>query len=202
MYDYIKGLLTRATPQEAVIETSGGVAYKLLIPANVFGLLPVLESPVTLYVSFVIRENMQALFGFISEAERTVFEILLEVSGIGPKIALAIIGHLSLRELREALAEGQIETLCRIPGIGKKGAQRMILELKDKIIQAVPPDPTEHMIRMPRDPQVQQMNDALSALVNLGYNQQTAIKAIKKTMDSADGSLELATLIMQSLKNI
>lgn len=202
MYAYIKGTLVRSAPSEAIVETSGGIAYKVSIPANAFGALPQIGTPVLLYTSFVVRENMQALFGFLSESECQVFEILLDVSGIGPKIALAIIGHLSLKELRLALIEGNVTTLCRIPGIGKKGAQRMILELKDKMQAVVPLDPSELMIRMPTDPLSQKINDAMSALINLGYNQQTAQKAIKKTMDVSGELLELPALITQSLKNV
>lgn len=202
MYAYIKGLLTHLTPSEAVVETANGIGYKMHIPTSVFGRLPQIGNHVCLYTAFVVRENTQALFGFLSEAERAAFELLLDVSGIGPKIATAIIGHMSLSELRYAISEGQVNTLCRIPGIGKKGAQRLILELKDKIHSVIAPHSAEHAVHLHIDPKSQKVNDAMSALINLGYNQQTAQKAIKKTMECFPETLELATLITESLKNV
>lgn len=199
MYDYIKGTLTDLLPSRAILENHG-VGYSLWIPLSSFAALCKLKGQDTcLFVSFVVREDSQRLFGFIDRNEREVFEKLSEISGIGPKTALSIIGHLSLQELEHVIHEQDVLSLSKVPGIGKKTAERLILDMKDKLkhlktaVNTHEPLSKEHLSLM---------TDALSALVHLGYHQATAQAAIKKTLKTTPAPLPLAELISLALKTI
>lgn len=199
MFAYIKGPLTFASPSYVVIEASG-IGYKIFIPANAFGQLSQLHTPCLLYVSFVVREASQTLYGFHTAQERDFFEALLNVTGIGPKIAMALIGHMPTYELQKAISQGDIPVLCRVPGIGKKGAERLIIEMRDKV--QLMHDPQEFAVQNPSDLRGQKLSDAMSALINLGYNQQAAQNAIKKCLKDHPEQIDLALLITTALKNI
>lgn len=201
MYAFIKGPLISASPSSCVVEAAG-VGYKIHIPASVFGKLPQNGSEVLLHTSYVIREMSQSLYGFLQAQERDVFEVLLGVTGIGPKIALSIIGHLLLHDLQRAIACNDISALCKIPGIGKKTSERLIIELRDKLITVFPPDPSDLAVHLPAHSESQTVMDAMSALINLGYNQNIAQKAIKKTLSDAPDGMDLPTLITTALKHI
>lgn len=200
MYAFIKGELVHSSPLYVVVET-GGVGYQIHTPANVFAKLPQLGSTVLLHTSFVVRELSQTLYGFLSVHERDMFETLMGVTGIGPKLALSINGHISLTDLQKAVANADIPVICRVPGIGKKTAERLIIELRDKLQDICPHDPSDLSIPL-SDPKAHKIRDAMNALVNLGYNQSTAQKAIKKTMQDLSEDVDLATLITTSLKNV
>lgn len=201
MFAFIRGELVTASPISVVIETAG-VGYLVYIPANVFGKLPQAGSQVLLHTSHIVREQSQALYGFLVQRERDLFETLLGVSGIGPKLALSIIGHLSSSDLQRAIGNRDITAICKVPGIGKKTAERLIIELRDKIAAMLPPDPSEHALQLPHDPKAQTLKDAMSALINLGYNQITAQKALKKSLQDLPENIDLAALITHSLKHI
>lgn len=143
MFAYIKGVLAQAAQAFVVIE-AGGIGYKIFIPASAFSRLSHLGSEMTLQTSFIVREQAQTLYGFITANERDFFEALMGVTGIGPKIALALIGHMPLYELQQAIGQGDIATLCRVPGIGKKGAERLIIEMRDKVATLSPSDLSVH----------------------------------------------------------
>jgi len=184
MYAYIKGSLVQSTLTSVVIETYG-VGYKIFIPINDFNQLPKLNSEVVLYTSFVVRELAQTLYGFITPQARDFFEALMGVTGIGPKIAMALIGHLSLVELQKALIQSDIATLCKVPGIGKKGAERLIIEMRDKVAllqNDMPHEFCDLKGRFNSETLKNTVNDTMSALINLGYNQAIAQKAIKKAL--------------------
>jgi Holliday junction DNA helicase RuvA len=198
MYAFIKGTLLFPSPTAVVLE-AGGLGYKVYIPINILGILPQEGETCTLYTSFIIRELAQTLYGFLCPRERDCFELLLGVTGIGPKLALTLIGHLPSKELQQAIQNHDIPTLCRVPGIGKKGAERLIIELRDKISQF---SFNDLAISIPTDPGSQAIKDAMSALINLGYNQATAQKAIKKTMKDFPETIDLATLITVALKQV
>lgn len=199
MYAYIKGLLIIASPSYAVLEASG-VGYKIFIPASTFSHLPQIHSECLLYTSFVVREASQTLYGFPSIQERDFFEALLNVTGIGPKIALALIGHMPTYELQKAISQGDIPVLCRVPGIGKKGAERLIIEMRDKV--QLMHDPQEFAVNLSSSLHSQKMSDAMSALINLGYNQQIAQNALKKTLKENPDIIDLGLLITSALKHI
>lgn len=200
MFTYFRGKLVSAQPTEAIVEV-GGIGYLIAIPVSVFGKLPQIGSEVVLYTSFVVRELSHALYGFLSPQERDVFEILLSVTGVGPKLALSITGHLSTYELQQAVQRSDTATLSRVPGIGKKSAERLIIELRGKLDPLVPPDPTDFAALALSDPKARQVQDAMSALINLGYNQQTAQKAVQKTLTEVPETLHLAEFITYALKH-
>lgn len=200
MFAYVKGILTQSTPISVVIEANG-IGYKLFIPVSACSQLPQTGSALTLHTTFVVRELSQALYGFFSMQERDFFEALLSVTGIGPKIALVLIGHMSLNELQRAISNADTVTLCRIPGIGKKGAERLIIEMRDKVdVSAFPLDGLS--VHYVADPHTQAVSDAVSALINLGYNQNIAQKAIKKSLKDIPEAIDVGALISLALKSL
>jgi Holliday junction DNA helicase RuvA len=200
MYAYIKGQLIESNSTYAVVD-AGGVGFKIFTPSNAFGRLPKAGGEVVLHTAFVVREQAQTLYGFLSAQERDFFEALLGVTGIGPKTALALVGHLSLMELQRAIANEDTGTLCRVPGLGKKGAERLIMEMRDKV-GAGAFSPSDLAVHFQADPRAQSVNDAMSALINLGYNQVTAQKAIKKTLKDIPEGIDVAELIAYALKHV
>jgi Holliday junction DNA helicase RuvA len=193
-------MLIAASPISVILENSG-IGYKIFIPVNAFNALSQVGSQAALHTSFVVRESSQTLYGFLSSQERDFFEVLLGVTGVGPKLALALIGHMPLAELQQSIANEDAAALCRIPGIGKKGAERLIIELRDKI-NALPLAPVKHVLHTTIDAKTRTLNDAMSALVNLGYNQATAQKAIKRSLDKLPEPIDLSTLIAMALTHV
>jgi len=201
MYAYIFGKLTKATPLYVIVEVSG-MGYQLYIPASAHSQLPQLGEKIHLHTSFVVRELSHTMYGFITEQDKEIFEVLLGVSGIGPKIALSILGHLSPSELCDAVANNDTTSICKVPGIGRKSAERLMIEVKDKLVTLLPDNPSRFSIDLKGNQSVHLVQDTMSALINLGYNQAAAKKALKKTLADAPESTDLAQLIMLSLKNI
>jgi Holliday junction DNA helicase RuvA len=199
MFAYIKGLLIQSTASYATVDAAG-VGYKLFVPANLFARLPPLGSEVLLHTSFVVRELSQTLYGFMTTQERDLFETLMGVTGVGPKLSLSLVGHLSLQDLQNALLQGNIYALSKVPGVGKKIAERLTLELRDKVTHIFATDPSTFAISLPIDPHMQKINDAMSALIHLGYHQNVAQKAIKKALNESSEEVELARLITDALK--
>jgi len=196
MYAYIKGRLTHTTSVFAVLE-AGGVGYQIHIPANSLSRLPPLGTETMLYTSFVVREQSQSLFGFLTEPERELFEILIQVSGIGPKTAISLIGHMDYNEFIDAVKDEDVKKICRVPGIGKKTAERLLLEIRDKLVGLGGFDPEQFMVKGREGV----IKDAISGLINLGYNQAIASKAIQKVLES-DQEGNLAEMITMALKYV
>ncbi len=199
MYAYIKGTLMYASPLYAVVD-NGGIGYKILIPTNLLGKLPQIGNEVTLHTSFVVRELSQTLFGFMSEHERDLFEALNNVNGIGPKVALSVIGHLSSHDLHQAISTNDIRAISRVPGIGKKTAERLIIEMRDKLPAGIVP--SDLAIQIQSDPMTQKITDAMGALINLGYNQVSAQQAIKKSLEDLPEEIDLPSLITHALNHM
>src|ERR1700722_17087164 len=132
MLEYIRGKLAGATAEKATIEI-GGLGYRLYIPFSTYTKLPQIGQEVTLFISTLIREDNHRRFGFITQNERDLFEEFIQISGVGPKTALALIGHMELSDLQQAISQKNVTSLCRIPGIGKKTAERLVVELKDRM---------------------------------------------------------------------
>lgn len=197
MFEYIRGELVQSEPLRVVVDHQG-LGYAVQIPVNSYSKLPLQGEEVRLFLSFVIRDNDQTLYGFLTVHERNLFNILLGVSGIGPKMALGLIGYLEPEELAEAVTNDDVSLICRVPGIGKKTAQRLIIEVRDKLPSLCARDVSQATLVAPRDSRVQ---DAMSALVNLGYPQNKAQKALKQVLDEKN-DLELPELITASLKKI
>lgn len=204
MIALIKGILLEILPTSIIVEASG-LGYKVFIPSSVVQHLPQMGHSITLYTSLVIRENSQSLYGFIGSKDRDFFETLMDISGIGPKLALSIISNISIGELHAAIVKNDIRTITKIPGIGKKTAERLIIELRDKIGQFVGSlNPQDFALKLPLDPRSQMMRDAVSALINLGYTQLMAQKMVKNCLDDypKEQEIELSDLITQALSRI
>jgi Holliday junction DNA helicase RuvA len=200
MFDYIKGTLVAATPAQATVEVQG-VGYAIFIPCHTFGRLPQLGEKLQLHTLFIVREFSHALYGFLTVDERDLFGVLMNVSGIGPKLALSLIGHLSLDGLQGAIANCDLPSLCKVPGVGKKTAERLIVELKDKVAHMGWSAPSMKGPQT-KPTRLQFVHDAVQALVNLGYSQNVAQKAIQKSLKDLPESVDLATLITTGLRNV
>ncbi len=195
MFEYLKGLLTHVSFSTVTLDIQG-LGYKIYIPLNNYSKLPQLGSITTLYIATVIREDSHRLYGFLHLHERNLFEHLIEISGIGPKTALALVGHMELADLHQAIAHNNINTICKIPGIGKKTAERLIIEMRDKIGKISDSTPAHR----PTESGV--IADAISALINLGYNSSQAQKATKAAATTFPKEPDLPTLITSALRHL
>jgi holliday junction DNA helicase RuvA len=171
MIAYLRGKLLSKHPNQAVVET-GGVGYEVNISVPTFSELPALGSEIALHIYTHVREDVIALYGFLRSAEKRLFEKLITVSGIGPKLAITILSGMAADEMIRAIRGNDVARLTRIPGIGKKTAERMVLELRDKL----PETGTASQAAAPTMSDVEE--DVLSALVNLGYQRAAAEKAL------------------------
>jgi Holliday junction DNA helicase RuvA len=190
MFDYIKGKITSIHSQRVTIEANG-IGYLVIVPAT---FVPKQETT-TLFTSFIVREDSQTLYGFVDSSERDFFNALINVQGIGPKTALAIVGNITISDLSIALQKKDVLSLCKVPGIGKKTAERLLIELKDLSLH-FPHSPLKK-----DDPSSKLSKDAISALMNLGYTQHTAQSAVQKALENSPKDLpELITLSLKSCK--
>lgn len=201
MYAYFKGTLVSATPSQVVLDIHG-VGYIVSIPHRVLEKLPSIGQSVQLFTSFVVREFAHSLYGFLSEHERDVFDVLMNITGVGPKLALSLIGHLTLPGLQEAIAAQDVKTLCKVPGVGKKTAERLIVELKDKLAHLLQFDMSDYAATTLVDPKNRTLQDAILALINLGYTQSVAHKAVKQSLKELPEEVDLVELITLALKHI
>jgi Holliday junction DNA helicase RuvA len=189
MIALVRGELAYKSVDHVIVDT-GGVGYRLFIPLSTFYALPD-DGEVRLLVHTHVREDALLLFGFATAAEKAMFATLIGISGIGPKVALNILSHIPVPELQGAVLTGDIKRLSTLPGIGKKTAERLVLELKDKInpadVAAGGQAPTakssgKHLF----DP----LTDVISALVNLGYKEPQARKVLETMEISQDAPME------------
>ena len=171
-----------------------GVGYQVHVPLSTFYSIPDDGEDVSLHIHTHVREDSLSLFGFSTEAEKTMFLLLTGVSGIGPKLALAVLSSLSVQDLSLAIHASDDFKLCAIPGIGKKTAARMVLELQDKLKLLAPFVPLDHQ----SPSEAGDMEDAISALVNLGYKKPLAEEALKKVRQGRSG-LPVEALIKEAL---
>ncbi len=199
MFDYLRGTLVEISPIKAILDV-GGIGYSLFIPLSLYGKLPQAGTSYTLFVSLIIRENAHTLYGFSSRPERDLFNTLCEVSGIGPKTALALVGHMEPSDLHLAITQSQLSVLCKIPGIGRKTAERLILEMRDRLKPYEEQHPLSATSGTTHQPTV--ANDALNALINLGYNALHAQKAVKAALTGIQEDPDLAKLITAALRCI
>ena len=181
MIAHLRGKLIARHPNQAIVET-GGVGYDVTISVPTFSELPSLGSEVALYIHTHVREDQLALYGFLRAEEKQLFEKLITVSGIGPKLAITILSGMPAEEMVNAIRGNDVARLTKIPGIGKKTAERMVLELRDKLPVAAEQKASLVSALSP----VQ--DDVLSALVNLGYQKAAAEKALSSI--AANGSFD------------
>jgi holliday junction DNA helicase RuvA len=171
MIAHLRGKLLAKHPNQAIVET-GGVGYDVTISIPTFSDLPAIGGEVTLHIHTHVREDLIALYGFLRPAEKRLFEKLITVSGIGPKLAITILSGMAADEMVSAIRGNDVARLTRIPGIGKKTAERMVLELRDKLA----PEGVAESAVMPAVSPVEE--DVLSALMNLGYQRAPAERAL------------------------
>lgn len=180
MIAHLRGKLLAKHPNQAIVETSG-VGYDVTISVPTFSDLPAAGAEVALHIHTHVREDVIALYGFLRLAEKMLFEKLISVSGIGPKLAITILSGMAADEMVRAIRSNDVARLTRIPGIGKKTAERMVLELRDKLPEAGP-------ISVPTIPALGAVEeDVLSALINLGYQRPTAEKALAVATKNSTG---------------
>jgi holliday junction DNA helicase RuvA len=181
MIGRITGTLAEKSPPLVLVDV-GGVGYEIDVPMSTFYNLPALGERVALLTHFVVREDVQQLFGFLTAAERAAFRELVKISGVGPRTALSILSGLSVAELSQAIAQQQVGRLVKVPGIGKKTAERLLLELKGKL----GPD-----LALPAStPLTDNQGDIVQALMALGYNEKeagAALKALPPEVGVSDG---------------
>lgn len=199
MFYYIKGALVFLSPTVAAID-AGGVAYKLSISGTTYNTLSVKspQSEVKLFTHLAVREDAMDLFGFASEAELETYQMLITVSGVGPKAALAILSTLSCENLSIAISGGDWHSIARANGVGPKTAQRVVLELKDKIIKQLENGSTPSFV-IDGSPlsNANVISEAINALCVLGYTRQIASSAVTK---AAEPGLTVEDTITKALK--
>ncbi len=195
MIAHISGTLAQKIPGEVVIDVAG-VGYQIFIPLNVFYRLPEIGAPLSLQIYTHVREDALQLFGFQDLGDKQLFLLLLGVSGIGPKLAVNILSGIATDELSRALKEGDQVRLMAIPGVGRKLAERMIVELKDKFATLAPTGPESAKI----EGGSQLLSDAVSALVNLGYKRPEAEKIVREVLGKGERSLE--NVLKESLRRV
>jgi Holliday junction DNA helicase RuvA len=188
MIGRISGTLLEKHPPQVVV-MSHGVGYELDVPMSTFYNLPRTGEAVELLTHFVVREDAQLLFGFLTATERIAFRQLLKVNGVGPKVALSVLSGLSVDDLSRAVASQDAARLTKVPGIGRKTAERIVLELRDKLAAAV--GSTAPATALPG-------SDVLNALLALGYNEREAAAAVKQL----PADLPLTDAIRQALKQL
>jgi holliday junction DNA helicase RuvA len=184
---HLRGKLAQKDPARVIVDVNG-VGYEVFVPLTTFSVLPDTGAEVSIDVHTHVREDLIALYGFSTRRERTIFEKLMTISGIGPKLAVTILSGGSVEDLVTAIKRGDLARLTAIPGVGKKTAERIVLELKDKL-QDFAEATARSSVEM----------DVLSALENLGYNRAIAEAAIGRATNG-DGSAPFDVLFKRSLQ--
>ena len=197
MIGRLQGVLLRKEPPALMLDV-GGVGYELEAPMTTFYELPAVGERVTLYTHLVVREDAHLLYGFVREAQRRLFRELLKVNGVGPRVALAVLSGLSDEEFCRCVAEEDIARLTKVPGIGRKTAERLVIEMRDKLPKDIPmPASTTTAAGpvAPGDP----VSEAVSALVALGYKPNEASRAVRS---ASTKGLSAEEIIRQALKGM
>lgn len=191
MIAYIKGVFAEAEANAVVIETAGGVAYEISVMPSDLEKLPALGEELKLYTYLQVKEDGVALFGFLSKTDLTVFKLLLTVSGIGPKSGLGILSAVGVPDLKAAVMTEDADRIAAAPGVGKKTAGRLIIELKDKLaaltdefMEGFAAEPEEESVSGPAEKALRE--NAVQVLVALGYVRKEAVKAVQKVEITGD----------------
>jgi holliday junction DNA helicase RuvA len=195
MIGLLRGRLLEKRPNQVILDV-GGVGYLVAVPLSTFAALGELHAEVTLLIHTHVREDALSLYGFLSQREKHLFELLLGASGVGPSLALKILSGMNVEELVPAIRTGDLARLTRIPGVGRKTAERMVVELKDKLesvaIEAEKPAPAS-----PAGVEA----DVKSALINLGYDERTAESAVAEAKREA-GTASFEKLLRVTLTTL
>ena len=197
MIAHVQGRLVTKKVERIIVDVQG-VGYQVFVPLSTYYTLPELEARVTLLTTMYVREDVLRLYGFATQEEQDLFELLVSVSSIGPRLALNMLSSLAASDLRQAIAQADLAQLQSIPGVGRKTAERVILELKDKValidMSAAGQSPT------PVSADDRLLGDVISALLNLGYKRGEAEKAVQAVRLQQDGEAVLETLLKDALR--
>lgn len=194
MITFLEGLLAEKSPARAVLNV-GGVGYEVFVPLSSYERLGAPGESCRLLVFDYVREDQHSLFGFVSASERRMFGLLMGVSGIGPKLAMTVLSGLTVRELNAAIAAGDVKRLSGITGVGKKTAERIVLELRDKLARA---DALEAGGSAAAVGDLR-LRDAVLALVSLGYKQAEARKKAAAVLASASAEIAVEDIVRKAL---
>ncbi len=195
MISSLRGTLIRKSTRHIVVDVNG-IGYGVSIPLSTFYRLPDEGGTITLAVHTYVREDTISLFGFYTAQEKAIFQRMIAVTGIGPRLALNILSGISTEDLRDAIITEDINRLTTIPGVGRKTAERLLFELRGKLAF----DDEDGLRRRPDRGAV--VDDALSALVNLGYKESVAKKAVDLIYKECDDQITLERLLTESLKHL
>jgi Holliday junction DNA helicase RuvA len=191
MIGFLNGKVISAKPTKILLDVNG-VGYSVNISINTFESISDKQS-VSLYVHTSVKEDSITLFGFYTEAEKDMFELLINVNGIGPKLAISILSGIRVDDLKNAIQSGDLSRIIAVPGIGRKTAERLVLELKNKVDQIIEAGGKELPLSI--------KNEAISALTTLGYNYKVADNAVRNILNE-NGSISLEELIKKALGSL
>lgn len=193
MISRIKGTLLSRTPERIEVETAGGVVYGIEVPLTIFRRLPPVESQVEIRTSLQVREDDQTLYGFLADHERELFERLITATGVGARLALAMLSTFSAERLALALAEKDVTALKQVSGVGRKTAERIVLELADKVGDLVAEQMTEGV-------EAPGAREAVAALVALGYSYPAADAAVREALEDGEPEGGTEALVRKALQ--
>ena len=197
MIAHIQGRLHFKSPENLIIDVDG-IGYQVHVPLTTFYELPEVGDTVALHIHTHVREDALQLYGFQAQEEKALFVRLMGVAGIGPRLAVNILSGISPAELAQCLGQGDFSSLISIPGVGRKTAERIMVEMRDKLPALAADRDIALSVKSAADEAV--MNDAISALVNLGYKKGVARKAIEEAVERLEGKINLEGLLKESLR--
>ena len=195
MIAYLRGVLVEKEPARVVVEC-GGVGYEAFIPLCTFDRLPAKGSEVLLLAYHSVREDAEVLYGFATEEEKRTFELMTTVSGVGPKLALAVLSGLSIGDLQMAIASGDAKRIATVKGVGRKTAERIVVELKDKV------NPIEALAKSGGDGNAHKsgvLRDAMLALAALGFAEDVARKQVQRVLEEDPAAEDVETVVRRAL---
>jgi Holliday junction DNA helicase RuvA len=199
MIGLLRGIILEKQPPQLLLDVNG-VGYEIDAPMSTFYHLPDIGQQVTLHTHFIVREDAHHLYGFYAREERALFRTLLKVNGVGPRLALTILSSIDPSEFVRCIITNEMESLVRIPGVGKKTAERLIIEMRDKVSNWHQGEaPMESMAMKATPNKNQATQDAVSALIALGYKPQEASRAVAKV---DDGTLPSEEIIRRALREM
>lgn len=196
MITFLEGTLAEKQPGRAVVNV-GGVGYELFIPLSSFDRLPPEGAACRVLTYHHVREDAHELYGFATDAERRLFLLLYSVSGVGPKTALGVLGGLSVREIKTAIAENDVKRLATVKGLGRKTAEKIIVELKDKLTEGEILEATAGA--EPASAEDLRTRDAILALISLGYKQAEALKMVKAAQPGLPPTATVEDVVRRAL---
>lgn len=200
MFEYIKGNLAYKDPTFAIIDVNG-LGYKIHIPVTTYESLPSLDEQIKLLIYYHVREDMQRLYGFYTKEERKLFLMLTGISGIGPKTAITMLSGATPSEFKKRIVDQNVKALTTIPGIGKKTAKRIIMELNEKI-DDIPGDSSGEFISPTGSTAIAANSTAIDALMELGYNKTKAKRAVSRAVKKLGSEASVQDYIKFALSNM